>query len=195
MNKSIVKVYISLILFSVMFLAGCSSELNENLSSPPPIGVHPSGISNPNSGDFHGILVANGSANLSECKSCHGGNLRGNGQAANCLSCHSHPSTMLDPSSSQFHGKMIKAKNWDMSDCQGCHGVLFDGGFTAKNCLTCHTQPTGPNACNTCHGDFSNPSIIYPPQDLMDRDSSETVGAHVLHMQGLGNGPALVCGD
>lgn len=145
MNKLIVKLYISLFLFSVIFLAGCTSELNENLPSPAGVNVHPEGIKS--------------------------------------------------RSSVNFHGKLIKSKNWDMSECKSCHGGTFTGNGEAKTCYPCHSQPAGPNACNTCHGDFSNPSMIYPPQDLMDRDSSETVGAHAVHMEGLGNGPSLVCGD
>ncbi|QOJ29034.1 MAG: hypothetical protein HRU80_09125 [Ignavibacteriales bacterium] len=145
MNKKVILVYMSVVLFSAAFLAGCSSELNDNIATPPAVSVHPEGI--------------------------------------------------VTPSSANFHGKLIKAKNWDMNECKSCHGTSFTGAGSASSCYTCHTQPAGPLACNTCHGDFSNPAVIYPPQDLMDRDSSETVGAHALHMQGLGNGPALVCGD
>lgn len=145
MNKLTIKVYISLILLSVVFLAGCSSELNENLPAPASVNVHEPGI--------------------------------------------------RSRSSANFHGKLIKERNWDMTECKSCHGGSFSGNGDAKTCLTCHNQAAGPEACNTCHGGFRTPSIIYPPQDLSDRDSSDAVGAHAMHMEGLGNGPALVCGD
>lgn len=104
-----------------------------------------------------------------------------------------HPAGITNPASPDFHGKGIKANNWNMNDCKSCHGAQFTGGVQAASCLTCHTQPQGPLACNTCHGNFSDPAKIYPPQDLSGNASSDKVGAHVVHLEGLGAGKAVAC--
>lgn len=95
-----------------------------------------------------------------------------------------HPEGFITPSSADFHGKVIKAENWDMSKCEQCHAADFSGGTTGKSCLTCHTGSKGPLACNTCHGDFNDPSHIAPPRDIEGNTSTGApgVGAHEKHL-------------
>lgn len=95
-----------------------------------------------------------------------------------------HAEGIMQKSSPNFHGKLISNNNWDMKQCQSCHAANYSGGTTGSSCLTCHSQPTGPEACNTCHGDFRNPAVIYPPQDTKNNTdpSVRGVGAHRLHL-------------
>lgn len=82
-----------------------------------------------------------------------------------------HAEGITNPKSVNFHGKLVQNINWKLSECQNCHAADYSGGITGVSCLNCHHQPTGPEACNTCHGDFSNPSIIAPNK-----------GAHFKHL-------------
>lgn len=101
-----------------------------------------------------------------------------------------HPAGWVAPSSSNFHGVFIRTHDWNLSNCQQCHGNDYDGGIVGVSCLSCHSQPQGPEACNTCHGDFggdaTNMLTWAPPKDL-DGNTAPTapgVGAHTIHLSG-----------
>lgn len=95
-----------------------------------------------------------------------------------------HEKGIDNPSSDKFHGKLIREQGWSMVSCTYCHGGNYAGGIVEVSCLTCHTQPRGPEACNTCHGDFANPTKIAPPRALNGTISTDYpgVGAHVAHL-------------
>lgn len=93
-----------------------------------------------------------------------------------------HKDGIINPSSPNFHGALIQNLNWDLKECQNCHAADYSGGITGANCFTCHTQPSGPEACNTCHGQFNNPSIIAPNS-----------GAHYKHLYTNSIGMKVVC--
>ncbi len=95
-----------------------------------------------------------------------------------------HDEGILDHDSPDFHGNLVRQSNWDLKACQSCHDANYSGGITDASCLSCHTQPTGPEACNTCHGDFDDPNIIAPPRDTNDNSSTDSVGvgAHIHHL-------------
>lgn len=98
-----------------------------------------------------------------------------------------HKPGIINPNSPDFHGKLISSTDWTMKECRQCHGKNYGGGIITEasgNCMTCHTQPTGPEACNTCHGDFANPTRIAPPRALNGSISSSYrgVGAHNKHL-------------
>lgn len=93
-----------------------------------------------------------------------------------------HKEGILNPKSANFHGILIQNMNWKLSECQNCHAADYSGGITGASCLTCHTQPAGPEACNTCHGDFRNPSIIAPNK-----------GAHYKHLYTAATGNQVIC--
>jgi len=163
------------------------------------IDVHKSGIVDANSPNFHGkYQLVNG---FSGCQSCHGNNFQGGNNAVACTTCHSsitvHKDGIIDPNSAFFHGKFIKANGWNLKECSSCHGSTFAGGTQSPTCTTsnCHNSAQGPLACNTCHGDFNNPSQINPPKDL-DGNTATTfpgVGAHVKHLAAFANGTNLAC--
>lgn len=95
-----------------------------------------------------------------------------------------HKPGNLIVTSPDFHGNVIRNNNWSMQECKQCHSANYKGGTTGQSCFTCHTQTAGPEACNTCHGDFSNPYKIGPPRDTKGNAvaSERGVGAHSNHL-------------
>lgn len=141
----------------------------------PTISVHKDGIIEPASNNFHAKYLKINSKSMTECSQCHGENYSGGLVSPTCVNCHSgigvHKDGMLDPNSVNFHGKFIASKNWDLAECSQCHSANYSGGLVSASCLTCHTQTNGPEACNTCHGVFDDPTKIAP-----------NVGAHFAHL-------------
>jgi len=163
------------------------------------VGGHESGVSDPNSPNFHGKLIEAGVWKLVDCRSCHGIDLKGTNDAPSCYSCHAdaggHAAGITDPNSPDFHGKLIKANSWKTNNCQNCHGSNFAGGPNGPTCNSCHTNPGGPTACNTCHGSFADPGRIAPPRDI-DGNTSTTaigVGAHWNHLYDNKLGKKVSC--
>jgi hypothetical protein len=74
--------------------------------------------------------------------------------------------------------------NWDILDCMKCHGDDYSGGVASPTCNNCHSQPGGPEACNTCHGNFADGNFIAPPKDIYGNTSTNDpgVGAHQIHL-------------
>ena len=106
-----------------------------------------------------------------------------------------HEDGFVSKTSANFHGNVIKQNNWDMKQCQQCHASNYSGGLTGTSCITCHTNPGGPEACNTCHGDFSNISRIAPPR-ATNGDTATTsirVGAHTNHLYTATLGSQVAC--
>jgi hypothetical protein len=102
-----------------------------------------------------------------------------------------HGPGILNKQSPNWHGNLVRNNKWDLHMCQQCHGANYSGGTTGASCLTCHTNTGGPEACNTCHGQFNNSQRIAPPRDI-NRDTATTflgVGAHTKHLyeNSLGN--------
>jgi len=106
-----------------------------------------------------------------------------------------HETGIKNPNSPNFHGNLIRMYNWDLNKCQQCHGGDYSGGITDGNCLNCHEETGGPEACNTCHGDFDDPSRIAPPRDISQDTLTTTpgVGAHVEHLYTNDLGNQIAC--
>jgi hypothetical protein len=106
-----------------------------------------------------------------------------------------HNAGILDRESPNWHGNLVRESSWDLKVCQSCHSADYSGGITGSSCLTCHTQPKGPEACNTCHGDFTDPAIIAPPQDTNNNISTDStgVGAHIHHLYDNELGSQIPC--
>lgn len=97
--------------------------------------------------------------------------------------------------SDNSHILHFQKENWNLKDCQQCHAADYSGGTAKFSCLTCHTDEAGPEACNTCHGDFSDSSRIAPPTDLagnMER-TERGVGAHTSHVYENMLGAGISC--
>jgi hypothetical protein len=74
-----------------------------------------------------------------------------------------------------------------MQGCKDCHGSDYTGANTMVSCKTCHISSNGPEACNTCHGNFAIEAPLNnwaPPEDLnKNTDTSfRGVGAHQEHL-------------
>lgn len=106
-----------------------------------------------------------------------------------------HESGFGDMNSPNNHKVLLRNTNWETNSCQQCHAANFGGGVAGPTCLDCHTQPGGPFACNTCHGDLSNPARIAPPRDINGNTSTtlKSVGAHEVHLYTNSKGAAAPC--
>ena len=89
------------------------------------------------------------------------------------------------------HAGFLRAELFPLDGCQECHGADYTGGSSGVSCLECHIYSNGPQACNTCHGNFagdpSDPLEQAPPADVSG-DTSTTlisVGAHASHLTGV----------
>jgi len=77
----------SVIIAIIIFYQGCA-QLNEDSVLAPEIRRHPIGWSNPSSANFHGSYLTSNNWNLSQCKTCHGGDYSGGTVGVSCLGCH-----------------------------------------------------------------------------------------------------------
>ncbi|HEX9104286.1 MAG TPA: CxxxxCH/CxxCH domain-containing protein [Polyangia bacterium] len=150
-----------------VFAAGCG------VAHPPdgrPCGsaaaceaIHPAGIADPQSPDFHGTLLQSNGWNLGSCTKCHGTDFAGGTSGRSCLKCHSDGPTACTvchdlPPKSGAH--VAHAKKYD---CTACHhkpqtwdepGHLFaaDGSVIKTPQVTAAWD--GTRCSNTyCHGD------------------------------------------
>jgi len=97
--------------------------------------------------------------------------------------------------SPSWHGNLVKQYNYNLMVCQDCHGPDYSGGLVNESCLGCHVFPGGPEACNTCHGDFTDTAFTAPPQDTNNNDSTDApgVGAHDSHLYDNNLGSQIPC--
>mgnify|MGYP002632491388 CR=1 FL=1 len=108
------KLYISsiLILITLLLISSCS-EVKDNITPSPTIGVHPDGFGDASSPNFHKFVFRENdwSFNLRECQSCHAADYSGGYTDQGCLGCHSQPS--------------------GPETCNTCHGVFANPEFIA----------------------------------------------------------------
>ncbi|MFQ6617432.1 MAG: CxxxxCH/CxxCH domain-containing protein [Fidelibacterota bacterium] len=168
-------------------------------------GGHPGGWVDPASENFHGSYVAANS--FSSCNECHGKDYRGGTSDVSCYSCHAggpsgHPELVKwrTPIYAEFHGWKLKTLGWDISSCKNCHGSDYAGGWSDISCNRCHINPGGPEACNTCHGNFKETGYTYfyaPPEDLEENTDTEEigVGAHQYHLRYKELSDPVECGE
>lgn len=177
---------IYILFFIVGLLSISCSKLNDDIVTPTKIGIHGPNALSVQSSTFHGKIL--GENKLDGCRQCHASNLTGGTAQVSCLDCHPslsiHNKQINDFTSQNFHGKYIASKNWNMTECQKCHGEFYAGGSSSPTCYTCHKDAGGPEACNTCHGDFTKTSQVAPPRALNNAISTTDpgVGAHTLHL-------------
>lgn len=170
---------------------------------------HKQGFLIKNNPNYHGFVLKNSNWNLTSCKTCHGQNFEGGNSGIKCSTCHEsypHQAGWKEISNDKFHGRFLKSKNWDLPLCVGCHGTNYDGGtVTNMSCMTsnCHVDKflnkKSPEACNTCHGDFTARAELVPswaPPKSVDGDTVKTVrgvGAHQKHLATNTIGFAVKC--
>jgi hypothetical protein len=176
-------------IISIAVLSDGCSKVKDNITQPQAVTIHGPGDLDTNSSNFHGKVLAANHFNLGDCAKCHAANFQGGITGVSCYNCHAkypHPTGIADVSSVNFHGKQPNLfMDLSAGSCQQCHGTDFSGkGTTELNCRSCHTQTAGPLACNSCHGDYNDPTRIAPPRDPAGNTSTDliTVGAHSSHL-------------
>ena len=104
-----------------------------------------------------------------------------------------HPQGFKTPTSPNFHGIAIKDAGWEIRTCRQCHGGSYTGD-NAISCVSsgCHVDANGnaksPEACNTCHGNFTGvatDTLSWAPPRSLSGDTAESaggVGAHQYHL-------------
>lgn len=188
------------ILFTALNLIFIScSDIQDDITPPEKFSVHGKDALVKTSQEFHGKKLIDGK--LDGCKLCHDANFSGGTAKVSCLDCHSsiivHTNEINNLESEKFHGKFIANINWDLSKCSQCHGKDYSGGVTSPTCNSCHTQSKGPEACNTCHGDFNNASKIAPPRATNGSILTDDfrVGAHEIHLKDSDIAKAVQCNE
>ena len=181
--------YIILMFVSIAFIS-CSDLTDEIVENEAPA-VHPAGWGTEGSANFHGQWLLDNNLDLKLCQSCHSKNYTGGITNVSCKTCHTsgqilHPSGWGTEGSENFHSKSFQNNSWNLELCQSCHAPDYTGGLANVNCRTCHKSNDGPEACNTCHGDFNGGVLtdstrLAPPRAVFSEDSS-AAGAHVSHL-------------
>lgn len=194
------KFYLYVIAALSLTLFACS-ELKNDIAEPVSISVHGSTAMQKASPTFHGLLLP--TKKMTDCGQCHSQNYSGGTAMVSCASAQCHPTitvhteNIMNPSSAGFHGKYIANLSYNMDQCKQCHGATYSGGVSSPTCKPCHKQTMGPEACNTCHGDFSNPTLIAPPRSLNNaiNTSDPSVGAHTKHLIDAGFSSTVACSE
>ncbi len=191
-------------MISFLMVTGCSDLKNNIPTASEKVSVHGPNFRNPGDTTFHGAVLSKSNYDFNACRVCHGANLDGviNGKSddsKSCRKCHGpsklHTSDVMNSSSPDFHGKFVAGNDWDFGACMRCHGDDYSGGKVGKTCKNCHNQVAGPEACNTCHGDFGDTTSWAPPRALdgSTATSSRGVGAHAAHLSNTQWSVAVKC--
>lgn len=126
-------------------LAGCA-ELKTDLPAPvsPGVNVHPEGVTEPSSPDWHGNAIRANNWDLRECQKCHGVDYAGGTAGTSCNDCHTAPGG--PENCSTCHGTTNPAPPRDLKGNTsrtavgvGAHQahVAYAGGL----CVGCHVTP------------------------------------------------------
>jgi predicted CxxxxCH...CXXCH cytochrome family protein len=115
----------------MLALAGCSEE--RVLSQPCDgfecvVTVHERGISDEESDNFHGKLLARANWDFERCASCHGEDFAGGKSGVSCITCHSEGPTACttchrDETGSRIASTSHAAHRTAAVDCAECHRV------------------------------------------------------------------------
>lgn len=179
----------------VLLAAGCGSETNPDFQEPT-ADYHPFGAI-----ENHGNYVMNNTSELSLCKQCHGADLRGeaSGQggskvrscvSAECHNADNHPGMF---EAAMQHPQYVESQSFSIDQCLVCHvktqpagtPEVFGGSCSSAECHP--AAANGPDACNTCHGNFSGDPTVQanwaPPRGIWASQPDDPgIGAHQAHM-------------
>lgn len=187
---------ILMIALGLALSAWSCSELKQDLPSPvsTTMRVHSDEWSQASSPNFHGAYLSNKNWNDRECLQCHGGSYQGGSSGVSCFKCHDAYPHSARGITGSGHRDYLYAKGYPLADCRVCHGADYGGGNVSTSCTRagCHVDRTQtakpPEACNTCHGNFTAPTSDFlsaaPPRSVLG-DTVTTVsgvGAHAKHL-------------
>jgi predicted CxxxxCH...CXXCH cytochrome family protein len=174
----------------LIFLTACSDPEKAPTGPQAQVSVHEQGWNAAASASFHGKALAAKNFNAAECRPCHGSQFDGGIAGVSCKTCHAsfpHPAAGW-VAGANAHGAFLKNNAYNLNSCKGCHGQNYGTVKVNTSCLTCHTKQGGPEACNTCHGNFGGDPAdfknIAPPKGLDGETAATTpaVGAHQAHL-------------
>lgn len=131
---------------------------------------------------FHGNMARG--EKVAECTRCHGGDLRGDGDARkSCYSCH--PDYPHQKNFASSHGESIVGKPLDKLSCFACHD---------KEKATSPTVAQGrPAECKSCHeyphsdGWMSKASGSFHGRQFVEQGKTSCVGCHGDDFRGKGD--------
>ncbi|AFH49543.1 Cytochrome c family protein [Ignavibacterium album JCM 16511] len=133
------RIFLLLISSTLTLIFTSCSDMRVDVQPAPEVGVHPEGIINPKSSNFHGVLIQNINWKMNECQNCHAADYSGGITGASCLTCHTQPA--------------------GPEACNTCHGVFNNPNIIAPNkgahykhlytassgksveCIACHIVP------------------------------------------------------
>jgi predicted CxxxxCH...CXXCH cytochrome family protein len=125
--------------------------------------IHPAGIADPASPDFHGALLQASGWNFGACQKCHGSDFAGGTSGKSCLKCHSDGPTACTVCHDQPPKSGAHSAHTKKYDCTACHakparyddpGHLFAADGSVKTRATVTVAYDGERCTNTyCHGD------------------------------------------
>lgn len=128
-------------------VGGCA-DLKSDLPVPvSPAGVvHPEGITNPSSPDWHGNLVREFNWDLRACQECHGTAYTGGTAGVSCITCHDNGGG--PENCATCHGTVNPAPPDDLAGNteRTFPGVGAHQKHVAANdglCVECHMTPVG----------------------------------------------------
>ena len=137
--------------------------------------IHPAGIADPSSPDFHGKLIVAESFNFAQCQICHGQDFAGGTSGKTCLGCHPSGPTSCTTCHALPPATGAHAAHSPKYACSACHvvpvrysdvGHIFagDGSVIARATITFGALSktggaipawNGTSCSNTyCHGDI-----------------------------------------
>ena len=113
---------VALLLF---VLAGCAEERRPSQACEDcAVRLHPAGILDPHSEDFHGKLLADINYDFGRCSDCHGDDFGGGKTGVSCLACHEQGPTDCSTCHGPGHEDEIHARHRNgQIDCAECHRV------------------------------------------------------------------------
>ncbi len=141
---------------SLLMYQGCS-ELDTSATIAPDLDTHPDGWAVPTSNNFHGSYIASHKWNLSQCKTCHGGDYSGGSSGTSCLGCHTNnngPENCRTCHGNSDHSNPPRALNGDTSTTSVGVGMHMFHRFPLYSASV---------ACEECHRDingFDDPNHI-----------------------------------
>jgi predicted CxxxxCH...CXXCH cytochrome family protein len=131
-------------------LAGCA-DVKDDIPAPTnsAIAVHPSGWTDPESGNFHGAQIAEAGSDMRSCQSCHGSDYSGGISGVSCQSCHSdgagpeNCATCHGSPASPAPPSDLAGNSASSTPGVGAHAKHVLGGSVGAKvwCYECHTVP------------------------------------------------------
>lgn len=103
--------------------ASCAEEREREDACPDCSGIHPAGISDPASPDFHGRELERRDWDFALCATCHGTGLDGGAAGVSCVSCHEEGVTTCSTCHDAEPATAAHPAHVARYECAECHAV------------------------------------------------------------------------